>query len=112
MDFFSNDKKFSDELIESSNKVFEKCVYLPIEKEHRDVLKSKFADLSNCGVGSNRRYGGAISAAAFLENFVEKNVKWIHLDIAGAARSYFKEYYIPEFGTGRGVRLLVEYFKK
>ena len=43
-------------------------------------MKSKFADLKNSG---KDRYGGASKGAAFLEYFIEKNVNWIHLDIAG-----------------------------
>lgn len=54
--------------------------HLPIFKEHREDMKSKFADLKNAG---RDRYGGASKAAAFLENFIEKDVNWIHLDIAG-----------------------------
>lgn len=54
--------------------------HLPIFKEHREDMKSKFADLKNAG---KDRYGGASKGAAFLERFIEKDVNWIHLDIAG-----------------------------
>jgi leucyl aminopeptidase len=53
---------------------------LPIFKEHREDMKSKFADLKNAG---KDRYGGASKAAAFLECFIDKDINWIHLDIAG-----------------------------
>lgn len=45
-------------------------------------MEGKFSDLNNNG---KSRYGGASNAAAFLENFVEKDVKWAHVDIAGPA---------------------------
>jgi leucyl aminopeptidase len=97
-----------EKLTNSGEETDEKVWELPIYEEHREMMKSKFADMTNNG----GRYGGAITGAVFLENFIEKNIKWIHLDIAGAARSRKVENYIPEFGTGRGVRLLVEYLRK
>ncbi len=57
---------------------------MPIDSEHRDNIKSDFADISNLG---KSRYGGASNAAAFLEKFVDKGVKWAHIDIAGPAES-------------------------
>jgi leucyl aminopeptidase len=50
--------------------------------EHREAMKSSYADLDNKG---KTRYGGASQAAAFLERFIEKDTKWVHLDIAGPA---------------------------
>ena len=55
---------------------------MPIQDEHKEAIKGKYGDISNTG---NDRYGGACSAAAFLLRFVEKDVKWVHLDIGGAA---------------------------
>jgi leucyl aminopeptidase len=43
-------------------------------------MEGKFSNLNNAGKG---RYGGASKAAAFLEKFVEKEVEWAHIDIAG-----------------------------
>ncbi len=54
--------------------------HLPIFKEHKEDMKSKYADLRNDG---KSRYGGASQGAAFLECFIDENVNWIHLDIAG-----------------------------
>jgi len=53
---------------------------MPINNEHRKDITSTFADLKNAG---NDKYGGASKAAAFLEAFIEKDTKWVHLDIAG-----------------------------
>ena len=55
---------------------------LPIFEDHRESIKGDYADLDN--VGKNR-YGGSSKAAAFLENFVEGDTKWAHIDIAGPA---------------------------
>lgn len=52
---------------------------MPMEKSYNEQLKSKVADMSNLG-GS---YGGSITAALFLQNFVSKKKKFSHIDIAG-----------------------------
>ena len=72
------------------------------------MLKTTYADLMNIGGG---RYGGTITAAAFLEKFIDEKIKWTHLDIAGAARSDSNNYYFNKFASGRGVRLIVNYIK-
>ena len=56
---------------------------LPITAESKKGNLTKTCRLSN--IGDTRPYGGAISAAAFLQHFVEKDVKWAHIDIAGPA---------------------------
>lgn len=105
---YGNNEKLKKEIFESGEKTFEKVWEMPIYDEHRDLNKSKIADIKNYG----GRFGGSITAAAFIEKFVDtKKIKWVHLDIAGAAYSKKEEYYIPEFGTGRGVRLLIDYLK-
>ena len=54
--------------------------HMPLDEEYKEHLKSAYADLPNIG----GRWGGAITAAKFLEEFVE-NKPWVHLDIAGTA---------------------------
>ena len=75
---------------------------LPMETAYRPKLESTVADLKNIG----DRFGGAITAALFLKEFVD-DVPWAHLDIAGPARSSQAEHYITKGGTGFGVRTLV-----
>ncbi len=104
---FGNDEKEKEKMFNSGEYTFERVWELPIYEEYRELIKSKFADIKNNG----GREGGTITAAAFLERFIEKGKKWIHLDIAGAAKSSKEFYYIPEFATGRGVRLLVNYLR-
>lgn len=80
--------------------------HLPINSEHKKSIKGKVADLSNTG---KSRYGGASTAAAFLENFIEKDVEWAHLDIAGPAMSKSQRKQFSAGGTGFGVQLLTRY---
>ncbi len=105
---FGNDKELMNEIDKAGEETDEKVWELPLTDEFREQMKSKFADIKNDG----DRYGGASQGAAFLERFIQKGVKWAHLDIAGPAKSKKESYYIPEYGTGRGVRLLIEFLKK
>jgi len=76
---------------------------MPLERAYRPQLKSPIADLKNIG----DRYGGAITAALFLAEFVD-DVPWVHLDVAGPARADKAEAYVSVGGTGFGVRTMVE----
>jgi len=99
-------EKLKEQLKTAVKKTGERCWELPLWKEYSTHLKSDFADLKNVG----GREGAAIIAAAFLSEFVEK-VPWIHLDIAGTARSDRKKAYIPKGATGVGVRLIVQFIR-
>jgi len=73
------DDELAAELAQVSKVTGEKSWRMPLEEEYNDQLKSKIADISNCGT----RYGGAITAALFLQNFVSEKVPFAHIDIAG-----------------------------
>ncbi|HYP12563.1 MAG TPA: leucyl aminopeptidase [Bryobacteraceae bacterium] len=77
---FSNDDGMLSRLMSASQQAGERMWHMPLDDDYKDYLKSAFADLPNIG----GRYGGAITAAKFLEEFVDKK-PWIHLDIAGTA---------------------------
>jgi leucyl aminopeptidase len=77
---------------------------LPLPAEYRALLDSEVADLRNISTGS---YGGALTAALFLERFVD-DVPWVHLDIAGPARASADDGELTKGGTGFGVRTLLE----
>jgi len=68
------------ELANCGHEVFEKTWRLPIPDESKEQTISPTADLVN---SFKTAFGGSCRAAAFLEKFIEKDVKWIHLDIAG-----------------------------
>lgn len=78
---FSNDEKFSQIFEDAASEMGDEFWKLPLHKPYLKKMKSDIADLKNIGGG---RYGGAITAAVFLSEFVEK-AKWIHVDIAGPA---------------------------
>jgi leucyl aminopeptidase len=76
---------------------------MPLERSYRSLLDSPVADLKNIG----DRWGGAITAALFLSEFVDGR-RWVHLDIAGPARADKTDHYVSKGGTGFSVRTLVE----
>lgn len=78
---------------------------MPMYDEYGKALESDVADLKNIG----GRDAGSITAAKFLEHFVD--YPWIHLDIAGTAFLDSPKPYRPKGGTGFGVRLLVEFLR-
>jgi leucyl aminopeptidase len=103
---FTNDDGFADDFMNAAWASGERFWKLPMDDENlRKKIKSPIADLIN----SAGRYGGAITAAMFLENFVEKGRPWIHLDIA--ATDFVKEpysYYIKG-ATAYGTRAIAAY---
>ncbi|MGI9665483.1 MAG: leucyl aminopeptidase [Acidimicrobiia bacterium] len=91
------------ELVESAAKAAgEKFWRLPLEAEYKSLIESEIADMKNTA----GRFGGTITAALILEEFVD-GTPWVHLDIAGPARADSTEHYISKGGSGFGVRTLV-----
>ncbi len=80
--------------------------HMPFDKRLGEKMKSKVADLKNT---AEMRWGGAISAAMFLRNFVDFPEKWAHIDIAGPAFAIEEVDYNPPGGTGFGVRTLLRW---
>lgn len=104
---FANDAKLANELLVSAKKSGENMWQLPLPKEYKKMNNSKIADVRNI---PNTRYGGAITAALFLQEFIEKDIKWAHLDIAGPAYAEKQvNTYTPPGGSGFGVRALLEW---
>ncbi len=75
---FTNNDEFLGRVMAASKAEGEKTWHMPLDEDYKELLKSAFADLGNIG----GRWGGAISAAWFLREFVG-DVPWAHLDIAG-----------------------------
>jgi leucyl aminopeptidase len=99
-------KQLTDRLRKVADKTGEKMWELPLYEEFHEQIKSTFADIRNIG----GRPGGAITAAAFLSNFVD-GVPWVHMDIAGTAWTQdgtVEKSYNPKGATGFGVRTLVK----
>jgi len=99
-------KQLTDRLRKLAEKTGEKMWELPLYDEFYEQIKSTFADIKNIG----GRPGGAITAAAFLSNFVN-GLPWVHIDIAGVAWTQdgtHEKSYNPKGATGFGVRTLVK----
>ncbi len=82
----------------------ERVWHLPLPADYRKQLDSPVADLKNIG----NRWGGTLTAALFLKEFVAEGVPWAHLDIAGPAWTDNVDGEAAKGGTGFGVRLLVD----
>ncbi len=98
---FSNNKDVESKFIEAAKNTYEDFHSLPLYSKYRKLIDSDLADMKNTG----GRFGGAITAALLLQEFIGDN-KWMHLDIAGPARSDDRK-----GATGFGVLSLYEYFK-
>ena len=106
---FANDDKLWSQLKNASDNTGEKFWRMPLDEAYRKEMESDVADLKNLGLG---RYGGACSAAGFLEHFVEKGTKWAHIDIAGTAWWKTNKPTTPKGGTGFPVRALNDFIEK
>lgn len=103
---FSNDEKLAESIFEAGQSSGEKVWRLPLWDEYDELIKSDVADVHNTG----GRGAGTITAAKFLEKFIDGHKRWAHIDIAGPA-------FLAKGGsktpgaTGFGVRLLLDLLK-
>ena len=102
---FTKNEKLSGTLYKIGLKTHDRVWPLPLWDDYHILNKSDVADVKNVG----GRWGGAITAAKFLENFVDENIPWVHFDIAGPAMFNSSNNYSKKYMTGFGVRLLFEY---
>jgi leucyl aminopeptidase len=100
----SNNEAWSERVRTAAKQVGEKVWPLPMFPHYDELIKSQVADMKNTG---GTRYGGAITAAKLLEQFVGQ-VPWAHLDIAGPAWAEHESPARDAGGTGCFVRTLVE----
>ncbi|AKR32196.1 aminopeptidase A [Chlamydia trachomatis D/CS637/11] len=107
--FFANNDVLARDLAEASSETGEALWRMPLVEKYDQALHSDIADMKN--IGSNR--AGSITAALFLQRFLEDNpVAWAHLDIAGTAYHEKEELPYPKYATGFGVRCLIHYMEK
>lgn len=99
---FTNNQSLLDKVIAASNDAGERAWQLPMFPEYSEFIKSDVADIKNIG----NRYGGAITAAKFLEAFVDK-IPWVHLDFTGDTDK--EKGYLVKGATGVPVRTLVNF---
>ena len=105
--FFSNDDELSQQLHEAGAATGEKLWRMPLGEAYDKEIKSDIADMKNIG----GRPGGAITAAQFLQRFVNGK-PWAHLDIAGTAWASKDAPTVPKGATAFGVRLLDQFVAK
>ncbi len=76
--FFSNDNQIAQDLMVVGEENDDPVWRLPLHKAYRGLLKSDVADISNC---ASTPFGGAITAALYLQEFVHKDIPWLHFDV-------------------------------
>lgn len=103
---FGNDDALISEVIDASRLAGEPAWQLPLTDEYKEQIRSVIADIKNTG----GRAAGAITAAAFLAEFVD--YPWVHLDIAGTAYSESDLTVMPVGATGVPVGTFVEFARR
>jgi leucyl aminopeptidase len=98
---FSNNDELAARLIEAGKATKERVWRMPLDPTYDKLIDSRFADMKNTG----GRHGGSITAAQFLQRFVN-GVPWAHLDIAGTGMGSAVSEINRSWGSGWGVRLL------
>ena len=102
---FANDDELAAKLEAAGKASGDRLWRLPMGDEYNKIMDSQIADMKN----SASREGGSITAACFLQRFVEDGVKWAHLDIAGMVWSDKASHLYDKGATGYGVALLDRY---
>ncbi len=100
---FTNNQEFVDKVIKAGADAGERLWQLPMYEEYKEANKSDVADIKNSG----GRWGGAITAAQFLSEFVG-DTPWAHIDIAGTFYTDKEQGYMVKGATGVCVRTLVQ----
>jgi leucyl aminopeptidase len=99
---FGNNQELIDKVIAAGSEAGELIWPMPMYEQYKEQNKSDVADIKNAG----GRYGGAITAAQFLAEFVG-DTPWVHIDIAGTFLSDKEKGYLTKGATGVPVRTLV-----
>ena len=99
---FSNDDALCNAFLKAAAAEGEGAWRMPLGQAYDDLLKSRIADMKNIG----GRAAGSVTAAQFLQRFVQDGVPWIHLDIAGVASVKSETALAPKGATGWGVASL------
>jgi leucyl aminopeptidase len=104
----SNNDELAGKLLANSQLTGEKLWRLPLWDDYKDMMNSDVADIKNL---SSVPLAGAITAAKFLESFIDGHANWAHLDIAGLAFGD-SEFAKMKSATAFGVRLLTSYLRE
>ncbi|MFA5214714.1 leucyl aminopeptidase [Sulfuricurvum sp.] len=103
-----HNEALKQEWLNAAKQSGEYCGNLPFNRHLKKLIKSDLADVCNV---SSKPYGGAITAALFLDNFIDEEMKekWVHFDIAGSAYTESAWDVHTYGGTGAGVRMSMEW---
>ncbi len=101
----SNNDDLANALIASGERTHERLWRLPLDDDYAKLLEGDDADLKNSG----GREGHPVLGGIFLKQFVNEEIPWAHLDIAGLADTLKELPYCPKGATGFGVRLLLDF---
>jgi len=102
---FSNNEELASKLGSAGEESGDKLWRMPLAEPFDRLIDSPIADMKNVGP----REGGSITAAQFIQRFIENGVKWAHIDMAGKAWSDKAGATYDKGATGFGVRLLDQY---
>ena len=104
---FSNDDGLKHKILDAAQEAGEKMWELPLDEDYKEMNESDVADIANI---PNSIFGGTLTAALFLQEFVGE-AKWAHLDIAGSAFITKPSDISQKGATGHGVRTILNYLK-
>ncbi|MFK7839417.1 MAG: leucyl aminopeptidase [Bdellovibrionales bacterium] len=103
---FVNDSDLWNDMDKASQTTGEKLWRMPLDTVYKNDMVSNVADLQN--LAKSGRFAGACTAAGFLEHFIENDIPWAHMDIAGTAWRKSDQPTVPKYGSGFGVKVLSE----
>jgi leucyl aminopeptidase len=104
---FTNDDGLGAEIMTAADAAGERFWRMPLPDDFKSELVSEVADQKNIG----SRYGGSITAARYLQEFVGEGIPWAHLDIAGTARAESDYDETPKGGSGFATRTLINWIE-
>jgi len=104
---FTNDDGLAEALLSAGQKSGDKLWRFPVSPAYDKLINTPIADMKNVGP----RGAGSITAAQFLQRFIDDGVKWAHLDIAGTVWAEADAPLWEKGGTGFGVRVLDQYVR-
>ena len=106
-----NNEALKKRIVQEAHNAGELATALDFNRHLKKSLKSEIADICNI---SNTRYGGAITAAQFLSEFIDEThtEKWVHIDIAGPAYVEHAWAENPHGASGAGVRMALKLLEK
>ncbi|MCB1396535.1 MAG: leucyl aminopeptidase [Rhodobacter sp.] len=99
---FANDDALCEALLKACAATGEGAWRMPLGPAYDALIKTRVADMKNTG----GRWGGAITAAQFLQRFIAEGTPWVHIDIAGVAMPATETPLAPKGASGWGVRAL------